>query len=317
MHILRCSSLRQWREEYVPLSGVIVDFERHHDAPFRVSFNLPIDLPGILECRFSPGMCVRTSKHIQDGNDWFKLMIAKTDGTYHEQLGRQLQLDHGEATLVRSDEPSRNGSPAGFEGIAVAVPPAEFEARCIRPDDAVMRRVSPQREALRLLYSYLRSLGKGGVDRAVDFGVPTVTREVVRRHILDLTALAVSWQGVVGESDLGSVAEARLRAAHDYIAAHFGDPGLTIERVARSQNISARYLRQLMEASGRSYISVVNELRLQKAFSALSADDQDGRKILDFAMEAGFSDISHFNRLFRARFGDTPSGVRGQKRRPR
>jgi AraC-like DNA-binding protein len=28
------------------------------------------------------------------------------------------------------------------------------------------------------------------------------------------------------------------------------------------------------------------------------------------SMEAGFSDISHFNRLFRVRFGDTPRGVR-------
>jgi AraC-like DNA-binding protein len=216
--------------------------------------------------------------------------------------------------LVRSDEPSRNGSPTGFQGIAVAVPPAEFEARCIRPDDAVMRRVSPQREALRLLYSYLRSLGKGGIDRAVGFGIPTATRDTVRRQILDLTALAVSWQGVVGESDLGSVAEARLRAAHDYIAAHFGDPGLTIEKVARSQNISARYLRQLMEASGRSYISVVNELRLQKVFAALSTAGSNDCTILEVAMTAGFTDISHFNRLFRARFGDTPSGIRGKSR---
>jgi transcriptional regulator GlxA family with amidase domain len=32
------------------------------------------------------------------------------------------------------------------------------------------------------------------------------------------------------------------------------------------------------------------------------------------ALAAGFSDISQFNRLFRARFGDTPSAVRGQRR---
>jgi hypothetical protein len=30
----------------------------------------------------------------------------------------------------------------------------------------------------------------------------------------------------------------------------------------------------------------------------------------DIALAAGFSDLSHFNRLFRARFGDTPRGVR-------
>jgi len=314
LHILRCSSLRQWREEYVPLSGVMADFERHDDAPFRVTFSLPIDLPGVLECRFSPGTCVCTSD-IKTGHGWFKFMIAKSDGTHHVQRGRQLQLDHGEATLLRGNEPSRNGSPTDFQGIAVVVPQAEFEARSIRPDDAVMRRVSPQREALGLLRSYLRSLGRSGIDRTMAFGVQTATREAVRRHILELAVLAVSWQGMVGESDLGSVAEARLQAAHDYIAAHFRDPGLTIEKVARSQNISARYLRQLLESSGQSYTAVVNELRLQKAFSALSVD-RDGRSILDFAMEAGFSDISHFNRLFRARFGDTPSGVRGQRRRP-
>jgi AraC-like DNA-binding protein len=31
-------------------------------------------------------------------------------------------------------------------------------------------------------------------------------------------------------------------------------------------------------------------------------------------LQAGFSDISHFNRLFRSRFGDTPKGVRAQAR---
>jgi AraC-like DNA-binding protein len=34
------------------------------------------------------------------------------------------------------------------------------------------------------------------------------------------------------------------------------------------------------------------------------------RTISDIAFEAGFSDLSHFNRSFRRRFGESPSDVR-------
>ena len=36
-------------------------------------------------------------------------------------------------------------------------------------------------------------------------------------------------------------------------------------------------------------------------------------RISDIALQAGFSGISHFNRLFRSRFGDAPKGVRAPK----
>jgi AraC-like DNA-binding protein len=32
--------------------------------------------------------------------------------------------------------------------------------------------------------------------------------------------------------------------------------------------------------------------------------------IIDIALAVGFGDVSYFNRVFRRRFGDTPSGVR-------
>ena len=241
----------------------------------------------------------------------FSFVFAKSSGVCCQQIGCHFRLKRGEAILTRDHGPGHIDSSAGFR---VLMPRAEFEARGIRPDDAVMRRLSPQNEALGLLRGYLQALGKSGVDGAVEFDIATAARELVQRHIFDFVALAVSSQDAIGESNLASVADARLRAALDYIETHFADPRLTIEMVARSQGISATYLRRLMKASGRSYLKVVNELRLQKAFRGLSAAGPDDRTILDVAMTAGFSDISHFNRLFRARFKDTPSGVRKKRR---
>jgi AraC-like DNA-binding protein len=84
--------------------------------------------------------------------------------------------------------------------------------------------------------------------------------------------------------------------------------------VAKSKAISARYLQSLLETSGSSFTEHVTELRLQRAFALLTEAGDGPRRISDIALQAGFSDISHFNRLFRARFGDTPGAVRAQGR---
>ena len=75
--------------------------------------------------------------------------------------------------------------------------------------------------------------------------------------------------------------------------------------------ISPRCVQRLLEMSGTSFTEQVNELRLQRAYILLARESKS--RISDIALQAGFSDISHFNRLFRSRFGDTPKGVRAPK----
>ena len=103
----------------------------------------------------------------------------------------------------------------------------------------------------------------------------------------------------------------RRTAALDYIASHFSDPKLSLTKVARSLRISPRYLQRLLETAGMSFASNVIELRLKQAFMLFTAQRGGKVRISDIALQSGFSDVSYFNRLFRSRFGDTPSGVRG------
>ncbi|HUN94994.1 MAG TPA: helix-turn-helix transcriptional regulator [Bradyrhizobium sp.] len=171
-------------------------------------------------------------------------------------------------------------------------------------DGLAVRRICRRTEALRLLVVYLKSALKEGALAAPNL------RDAVVTHIHDLVALAISDCAPLGESCASAVVAARHSAALDHIAVHFQDPELSLEVVARCQGISPRYLQHLMTSSGASFTERVNELRLQRAFALLIEPYGSSRRISDIALEVGFSDISHFNRLFRTRFGVSPRGVR-------
>jgi len=166
-----------------------------------------------------------------------------------------------------------------------------------------------QTEALQLLWSSIRSLEKRKLPVSEDVCA------LMHRHIVDLAAIAFSSQARLGESALSAVASARLESAVEHIAAHFHEPGLSAATVAQRQGISPRYLQRLLEQSGATFTARVTELRLQRAYALLTEAPAGGGRIIDVALQAGFPDISQFNRLFRARFGDTPSGVRAGFRR--
>jgi AraC-like DNA-binding protein len=189
----------------------------------------------------------------------------------------------------------------------VLVPRAALASRLNNIDDMGMRMIPRGAESMRLLMSYMRM-----VHGRLDLGAPKL-RDMVVSHVHDLVAVALTPSLAVGESGLSALTHARLNGALSYVAARFHEPGLKVSTVARDQRISPRYLQRLIETTGTTFTAHVTELRLQRAFALLTEARDDGRRISNIALQAGFSDISHFNRLFRTRFRDTPSGILAQK----
>src|SRR4029077_18119156 len=173
----------------------------------------------------------------------------------------------------------------------------------------LMQRLWGKSEAMQLLRGYVRSLERIGLAASVD------NHTLIRKHIVDLAVLATTARCPIGESSASAVVAARRTAALDYIASHFSDPELSLAKVARSLRISPRYLQWLLEIAGMSFASHVIELRLKDAFMLLTAQRGSKVRIADIALQSGFSDVSYFNRLFRSRFGETPSDVRAEARR--
>jgi AraC-like DNA-binding protein len=99
------------------------------------------------------------------------------------------------------------------------------------------------------------------------------------------------------------------------IEAHSSNPDLSAKTVARELGVTARYVHFLLEETGRSFTQLLLERRLTKAAALLRYPTWQHRTIADVAAEAGFTDLSYFNRAFRRRFAMTPSAFRNAARR--
>jgi AraC-like DNA-binding protein len=295
--------LPEWREQVGRLV-LRLDFKPLSDVPFAASVNPIFEEPRIVRTVLSPGIVFRDADLVKDGNDSFALLIGRSKNIFITHQDRDLRLGRGDATLLHNCAIGTVGSAEELDFVPVMIPYADLAARAACFENAIARKLPRQSEALQLLRAYVSALEKGHFGRE--------GWQIIRQHIIDLSALAITQHGALGESSLSAVVGARRRAILDHIALHFSNPDLSPTKVARDLCISPRYLQRLLEASETSFTEHVNELRLKRAFTLLSTQSEDQARISDIALRAGFSDISHFNRLFRARFGDTPSGVRAR-----
>jgi AraC-like DNA-binding protein len=85
---------------------------------------------------------------------------------------------------------------------------------------------------------------------------------------------------------------------------------LTLDQLAVRQGISPRYIQMLFEETGATFSDFVLERRLDAARNMLTSPRYAGWSITAIALEAGFGDLSYFNRSFRRRYLMTPSNMR-------
>jgi AraC-like DNA-binding protein len=107
------------------------------------------------------------------------------------------------------------------------------------------------------------------------------------------------------------VKAARLQAILAEVARRFSDPDFDLDNVAGALGLSRRYVQKLLdEGTGKSFTEHLAGRRLERALAMLTDPCHLHLAIIDIAFGVGFGDVSHFNRTFRRRFGETPSGVR-------
>jgi AraC-like DNA-binding protein len=245
---------------------------------------------------------VRKREHLADGRDLISINISgggrfKVEGVcgldHYEQGGAVVLESRRESTLHSLDDTT---------AWTICMDRAPLEPLLADISDPIQRCLPGDNPGIRLLEGYLVSLFS--LERDYDLTLATL-------HVRDLALYAL---GVRGETH-ALVRERGVRAARqsvvvNAIVTRASEPHLDPASVAAQLGMSPRYLHRLLEPTGRSFTQHLQQSRLDRAAAMLRDPDYARFKVGEIAVQAGFSDISHFNRCFRRTFGDTPYGVR-------
>jgi AraC-like DNA-binding protein len=102
----------------------------------------------------------------------------------------------------------------------------------------------------------------------------------------------------------------RLR---QYIGNNFRDESTSPVDAAATLGCSLRNVHKTCQGMATTFGKLVLDARLSAAAQALASTAPSRARITDIAFDSGFSDISHFCKVFRARFGVAPTEFRKQR----
>jgi AraC-like DNA-binding protein len=274
--------------------------------PFRETASIvALDGLGIVLCESNGQLCRRSRPLLADGNDDLLFCAIRSGMSLPSQVGRDCRLDAGDGVLMSTADVGSYVFPGPARGFVLRIPRAALRTLVANPESALIRPIPGNTEALRLLVDY--------VSLTVEkhrLGTSQL-RKLFTTHIHDLVALAIGATRDAREiAQSRGLRAARLDAVKSDIIDHLGDEGLSVADLARRHRVTPRYVHMLFEAEGRTFSEYVVEQRLAHAHRMLTDARFAGRTVSAIAFEVGFGNLSYFNRVFRRRYGATPSDVR-------
>lgn len=254
--------------------------------------------------RTEPVQYERHRHHISAATEeQYLITIPRQSPVEFRQLGREVRCDPGGFILERGDEPYRFSYSAANDLCVLKIAKPVLATR-LRNPDRYCALVFNGREGIGSLFTTMAQQIQSHV--SADPG----SDAVLSRHLVELLALTLDRTSEVQTGAGSPVREAHRRRAESVILKDLSNPDLSPDTIADAVGISKRYLHELFAEVNSTVSQFVREERLKAARDLLQMPNPG--QMSDIAYRFGFSDQAQFSRLFKAKFGQTPSGYRAQ-----
>ncbi|MDH0756164.1 helix-turn-helix domain-containing protein [Pseudomonas juntendi] len=242
-----------------------------------------------------------------DDHDYYFLVLQVAGSSVMEQDGAQAVLNSGDLTLIDSSRSSCfrfDVSSSLSDQLSLILQRNQVEKILGGQQLAVARAIrGPYSSGLAAVMNelYLNHIPSEEHASALIDAVISMLRPEV---CLDLPCSSH------GDS-LRSVNEKLLRKAKAVIEKQLLDPSLTPSIVADQVGTSVRNLHRLFAKHNITPARYIIESRLLKSADRLV--EKGDLAISNIALDSGFIDLSHFSRVFKAYFGETPREFRKKR----
>ena len=225
------------------------------------------------------------------------------------QHGREEIIEQDHAVLMTTRDAGWHTSSRETQHMIVQIDRAALAIKVPNLSTWFMRALFLETQTLRLLMAHCQE----AID--LDESAPTHLQHHVVADLCSLIAfLIIGWDNRSEASPPSSTRMLRLQAIKAAIETGLGNHGLSADTLAAAQKISPDYVRKLFREHGLSLSEYLLERRLALAHTLLLDPLRADERIGKIADEAGFNDLSYFNRTFRRRYATSPSDLRRERK---
>jgi AraC-like DNA-binding protein len=248
------------------------------------------------------GSFLRTRGLLSDGCDDLVLITALAGEVLTVQRGRTVELQSSQMCLLALNDVGECKLSNGGRYTALRIPRRELLGICRETEDILSKPLMTSPSLRDAVTGYFALCTETATS------LDAVAQNAMARHMTELVGLLLRSKSDQTPPDLhNGHGAARLQLIQAQILRRLGDDDLTIGSISRQSGLSPKQVQRLFGTTGVTFSEFVLEQRLLLACRMLSAPNGYGEKIGTIALDAGFGDLSYFNRSFRKRFGMSPS----------
>lgn len=240
---------------------------------------------------------VRSKEHLASAPaDNYLISLQRRGSCQIAQNNDAFPLDPGEIAIVDGQKPFRVVFPQPVSRILAVIPKKVLDTRAPWLRRMPHLKISAHSPFAELTRHHLVQLANSGHDLA-DNEVNVLTDNLCNLLALSFArdTPAATWRP-----------ELQLAALFAFCRRNLGNPDLSPHMVAAQFGISIRTLHLRFERAGQTFGRWVLDKRLEACRLALRDPNQHALSISEIVYRWGFNDLSHFNKVFRARFDQTP-----------